>query len=73
MRHRLVSIKDHANLSIDIGDLRISACDVDHEGYVENVDVLVDGELELCVNVQTNHEYGLLVYHLFRVHGKLTE
>ena len=68
---RTVSIKDHADLSIDIGNVRISACDVDHEGFVENVDVIVDGELKLCVNIQTDENYGWLVYYLFQTHGKI--
>ena len=66
-----VTIRDHANLSIDIGNVRICACDVDGNGNVENVDFYVDGELVICENIQTNDAYGYLIEALFRVHGKI--
>ena len=66
-----VTIKDHANLSVDIGNIRLSACDVDANGNVENVDLIVDDKLIICENIQTNEAYGQLVYEIFRHFGVL--
>ncbi len=70
-------IKDADNLTLTftIGSdtFTIQACDVDHEGYVENVDVIVNGEVFVCANIQmgtkAGNPYGYLVSRLWQAAG----
>lgn len=65
----MTKIKDTDNLTLTVGNVTIQACDVDVDGNVENVDVIVDGTVILCANIQTHEAYGVLVRALWRGAG----
>lgn len=71
-------IKDADNLTLTftIGSdtFTIQACDVDGEGYVENVDVIVNGEVFICASIThggfvVGNPYGYLVSRLWQAAG----
>jgi hypothetical protein len=52
-KDRFVALKDGPSLVFKFGNMVIHACDVDGEGFVENVDVIIDGSFRFCFNIQT--------------------
>ncbi len=48
-----MKVKDSAHLHFKYGNVEIQACDVDSAGNVENIDIIVDGNLVMCVNTQS--------------------
>lgn len=40
------------NRSFTRGSLTLRACDVDENNNIENIDVIIDGKLKYCVNIQ---------------------
>jgi hypothetical protein len=49
-----MKLKDHKNRRFEFGRLNLSACDVDEDNNIENIDIVVDGELKFCINIQRN-------------------
>lgn len=66
---KVVKIRDAANLTLTINGVTIQACDVDADGNVENVDIIVNHRIMICENIQTNEPFGFLVQELWRAHG----
>lgn len=69
----MFKLKDNAFRSINIGEYHIVACDVDDEGYIENIDIVKNGEVLRCVNAQSNDALILLFALLLRCPDELIE
>jgi len=53
-----------------IGNLEVRACDCNYDengvAFVEGVDIIIDGKMMVCENINTNEAYGFLVRELFK-------
>ncbi len=45
-------VTDSADCMVELDDVAIKACDVTEDGNVRNIDIIVDGELHTCTNIQ---------------------
>lgn len=62
-------LMDSDRLVFRIGNLEVRACDCNEDengnAFVEGVDIIVDGKMLICENINTNEAYGTLVRELF--------
>lgn len=47
-----MKIRDSVDRHFEHARLSLSACDVDSDGMIENIDIVVDGKLKFCINLQ---------------------
>lgn len=47
-----MKLKDGSNRIFCGDNFNVHACDVDEEGDIENIDIIVDGKLKYCINIQ---------------------
>lgn len=61
---------DSDRLVFRIGNLEVRACDCNYDengnAYVESVDIIIDGKMVVCENINQNVAYGTLVRELFK-------
>ena len=53
-------VKDSEYLEMNFGPYKVRACDVDQNGYVENIDIVQDGMLLSCINIQDSEPLTIL-------------
>lgn len=55
-------IKDNASLDVMINPhFQVRACDVDENGNVCNVDIIIDGNLFCCFNMQSEEQCKMAI------------
>lgn len=63
-------LPDSDRLVFRIGNLEVRACDCNYDEngvpFVESVDIIIDGKMIVCENINTNEAYGTLVRELFK-------